>query len=94
MGMFDYIVVLDEILRCPHDHRVDEFQTKSVDDPAASRATSSVCRAPETISRLNSELKVCVCCTTRNRSLSRTRRSTRRAKKRGHDRAVADGDDA
>jgi hypothetical protein len=34
MGMFDYIVVLDEILRCPHDHRVDEFQTKSFDDPA------------------------------------------------------------
>ena len=33
MGMFDYIVVLDEILSCPHGHRVDGFQTKSFPDP-------------------------------------------------------------
>ncbi len=34
LGMFDHVVVLDEILRCPHGHRVDGFQTKSFDDPA------------------------------------------------------------
>ena len=34
MGMFDYVVVLDEILSCPHGHRVDGFQTKSFPDPA------------------------------------------------------------
>jgi hypothetical protein len=33
MGMFDNIVVLDEILRCPHGHRVEGFQTKSFADP-------------------------------------------------------------
>ena len=33
MGMYDYIVVLDEILSCPHGHRVDDFQTKSFADP-------------------------------------------------------------
>lgn len=34
MGMYDYVVVLDEILRCPHGHHVDGFQTKSFDDPS------------------------------------------------------------
>ena len=34
MGMFDYVVVLDEILRCPHGHRLGGFQTKSFADPA------------------------------------------------------------
>ena len=34
MGMFDHVVVLDEILRCPHGHRVQRFQTKSFSDPA------------------------------------------------------------
>ncbi len=35
MGMFDNVVVLDEILRCPHGHHVSGFQTKSFDNPAA-----------------------------------------------------------
>lgn len=34
MGMFDHVVVLDEVLRCPHGHPVEGFQTKSFDDPA------------------------------------------------------------
>ncbi len=33
MGMFDNVVVLDEVLRCPHGHRVSGFQTKSFDNP-------------------------------------------------------------
>lgn len=40
MGMFDNIVVLDEMLQCPHGHRVEGFQTKSFDHP--SMATSRV----------------------------------------------------
>ena len=32
--MYDYVVVLDENLRCPHDHQVDGFQTKSFDTPS------------------------------------------------------------
>jgi hypothetical protein len=32
--MFDNVVVLDEVLRCPHDHAVDGFQTKSFDEPS------------------------------------------------------------
>jgi hypothetical protein len=34
MGMYDYIVVLDEVLCCPHGHQVDGFQTKSFDEPS------------------------------------------------------------
>ena len=34
MGMFDYVVVLDNVLRCPHGHAVDGFQTKSFEDPS------------------------------------------------------------
>jgi hypothetical protein len=34
MGMFDTVVVLDQILRCPHGHQVSGFQTKSFDEPA------------------------------------------------------------
>lgn len=34
MGMFDYVVVLDEVLHCPHGHPVGGFQTKSFDDPS------------------------------------------------------------
>lgn len=34
MGMYDNVVVLDEVLRCPHGHVVDGFQTKSFDDPS------------------------------------------------------------
>ena len=34
MGMFDTIIVLDETLRCPHGHRVEDFQTKSFTDPS------------------------------------------------------------
>jgi hypothetical protein len=34
MGMFDNVVVLDQILRCPHGHEVSGFQTKSFEDPA------------------------------------------------------------
>jgi hypothetical protein len=34
MGMFDHVVVLDEMLQCPHGHRVEGFQTKSFDDPS------------------------------------------------------------
>ena len=34
MGMYDYVVVLDEVLRCPHGHQVDGFQTKSFDNPS------------------------------------------------------------
>lgn len=34
MGLYDYVVVLDEVLRCPHGHQVDGFQTKSFDDPS------------------------------------------------------------
>lgn len=34
MGMYDYVVVLDEVLRCPHGHQVDGFQTKSFADPS------------------------------------------------------------
>lgn len=34
MGMFDNVVVLDESLRCPHGHHVDDFQTKSFDHPS------------------------------------------------------------
>jgi hypothetical protein len=32
--MYDYVVVLDEVLRCPHGHQVDGFQTKSFNDPS------------------------------------------------------------
>jgi hypothetical protein len=32
--MYDYIVVLDEVLRCPHGHQVDGFQTKGFDNPS------------------------------------------------------------
>jgi hypothetical protein len=32
--MFDTVVVLDEVLRCPHDHPVSDFQTKSFEDPS------------------------------------------------------------
>jgi hypothetical protein len=28
MGMFDTVIVLDEALHCPHDHRLSGFQTK------------------------------------------------------------------
>lgn len=35
MGMYDNVVVLDEILRCPHGHPVSGFQTKSFDGPSA-----------------------------------------------------------
>lgn len=34
MGMFDNVVVLDETLRCPHGHQVEDFQTKSFADPS------------------------------------------------------------
>jgi hypothetical protein len=34
MGRFDHVVVLDEVLRCPHGHPVSDFQTKSFDDPS------------------------------------------------------------
>lgn len=34
MGMYDHVVVLDEILRCPHGHHVDGFQTKSFESPS------------------------------------------------------------
>lgn len=34
MGMYDYVVVLDEVLRCSHGHQVDGFQSKSFDDPS------------------------------------------------------------
>lgn len=34
MGMFDYMVVLDESLRCPDGHQLDGFQTKSFDNPS------------------------------------------------------------
>jgi hypothetical protein len=34
MGMYDYVVVLDEVLCCPHGHQVDGFQTKSFDHPS------------------------------------------------------------
>lgn len=34
MGMYDYVVVLDEALRCPHGHQVDGFQTKSFEHPS------------------------------------------------------------
>ncbi len=34
MGMFDNVVVLDEVLRCPHGHRVEGFQTKSFAHPS------------------------------------------------------------
>lgn len=34
MGMYDNVVVLDESLRCPHGHRVGDFQTKSFEDPS------------------------------------------------------------
>jgi len=34
MGMYDYVVVLDEVLRCPHGHQVDGFQTKSFGEPS------------------------------------------------------------
>lgn len=34
MGMFDYVVVLDESLRCPDGHHLDGFQTKSFDNPS------------------------------------------------------------
>ena len=34
MGMYDYVVLLDEVLRCPHGHQVDGFQTKSFDNPS------------------------------------------------------------
>lgn len=34
MGMFDHVVVLDEVLRCPDGHQVDGFQTKDFDDPS------------------------------------------------------------
>lgn len=33
MGMYDHVVVLDETLRCPHGHPVEDFQTKSFADP-------------------------------------------------------------
>lgn len=36
MGMYDYVVVLDEVLRCPHGHRVEGFQTKDFDNPSMS----------------------------------------------------------
>lgn len=32
MGLFDTVVVLDEVLHCPHGHRVSDFQTKSFED--------------------------------------------------------------
>jgi hypothetical protein len=32
--MYDHVVVLDEELRCPNNHRVDDFQTKSFDEPS------------------------------------------------------------
>jgi hypothetical protein len=32
--MYDYVVVLDESVRCPHDHQLDGFQTKSFDHPS------------------------------------------------------------
>jgi hypothetical protein len=32
--MFDYVVVLDESLRCPEGHQLDGFQSKSCDHPA------------------------------------------------------------
>lgn len=34
MGMYDYVVVLDEVLCCRHGHQVDGFQTKSFDEPS------------------------------------------------------------
>lgn len=34
MGMFDTVVVLDAVLRCPHGHPVSDFQTKSFQDPS------------------------------------------------------------
>lgn len=34
MGMFDYVVVLDESLHCADGHRLDGFQTKSFDNPS------------------------------------------------------------
>ena len=39
--MYDYVVVLDESVRCPHDHQLDGFQTKSFDNP--SMATYLLC---------------------------------------------------
>jgi hypothetical protein len=32
--MFDTVVVLDEVLRCPHGHPVSDFQTKSFQNPS------------------------------------------------------------
>jgi hypothetical protein len=32
--MYDNVVVLDEVLRCPHGHQVDGFQTKSFGVPS------------------------------------------------------------
>jgi hypothetical protein len=34
MGLFDTVVILDEILRCPHGHPLSDFQTKDFDDPS------------------------------------------------------------
>jgi hypothetical protein len=30
MGLFDTVVVLDDLLHCPHGHRVSDFQTMDV----------------------------------------------------------------
>jgi hypothetical protein len=32
--MFDHVIVLDEILRCPHGHGLGGLQTKDFDDPS------------------------------------------------------------
>ena len=34
MGMYDYVVVIDESLRCPNGHHLDNFQTKSFENPS------------------------------------------------------------
>lgn len=36
MGMFDYVVVLDEPLSCPAGHALAGLQTKSFPDPSMS----------------------------------------------------------
>lgn len=34
MGMFDHVILLGEILECPHGHPLSGFQTKSFEDPS------------------------------------------------------------
>ena len=34
MGLFDTVVVLDEVLRCPYGHSLSDFQTKGFEEPS------------------------------------------------------------